>query len=206
MKYYIYLIVNQINGKVYVGQTNDFFRRKSEHLNKSKTFKTKLYNAIRKYGEENFEFFIMEEVTEETKDAKEMYYIKFFDTFKNGYNSTVGGEGNKKISDEKVQKIIEDYLTTGSANQTGNNLGVDRSTVLSYARLYNLKIEKKPGSNTKRPVVKLEPHTQEELQIYPSLADAAKDVEGRASNIVSVCRGKKITAYGYSWKYLNSEK
>ena len=51
MKKCIYKITNLINGKMYIGQTNDFNRRKREHKNKMYGNCSKvLYNAIEKYG------------------------------------------------------------------------------------------------------------------------------------------------------------
>lgn len=61
----IYCITNKINGKKYVGLSKDIYRRWGEHkrvpFNKnSKEYHYPIYNAIRKYGLENFEFSIIE--------------------------------------------------------------------------------------------------------------------------------------------------
>ena len=94
----IYLIINQINGHKYVGQSiNIKIRFQRHHLcdykNKnSSVYKIKLYQAFRKYGIENFEVRILEYCETELLDEREKYWIKYFDTFKNGYNSTEGGQ------------------------------------------------------------------------------------------------------------------
>lgn len=57
MKAYIYFIINDINGKRYVGQTTDFSRRKYthfKHLRENRHANIKLQNAWNKYGEKNF--------------------------------------------------------------------------------------------------------------------------------------------------------
>ena len=52
----IYKVTNLKNGKIYIGQTNDFQRRKREHLNAAKKEKDNylFHKALRKYGEESF--------------------------------------------------------------------------------------------------------------------------------------------------------
>ena len=60
----IYKITNKINGKSYIGQSNNIIRRISEH--KSESYRQHeinkvLYKAIEKYGVQNFDFDIIEE-------------------------------------------------------------------------------------------------------------------------------------------------
>ena len=60
----IYKIENLINGKVYIGQSNNIERRFSQHQSsyEQKRFLDKpLYKAFAKYGIENFSFTIIEE-------------------------------------------------------------------------------------------------------------------------------------------------
>ena len=66
----IYLIENLINCKKYIGQTTNFQSRKNSHKNDSKFKTTPLYQSIRKYGWNNFEFTILmkDGKTERLKD------------------------------------------------------------------------------------------------------------------------------------------
>lgn len=65
----IYKITNNINGKVYIGQSIDINKRWKEHKYRSqipnKEYDKYLYRAFRKYGLENFTFEILEECTYE---------------------------------------------------------------------------------------------------------------------------------------------
>ena len=75
---YIYLITNDINGKQYVGKTyyNNIQERWKEHLQDYKKFrceKRPLYNAINKYGFENFTISILEECSIDDLSNKEQY-------------------------------------------------------------------------------------------------------------------------------------
>jgi group I intron endonuclease len=92
----IYKIINRINNKVYIGCTvTSLEKRYYEHLYRCfKTdYKSKLYNSIKKYGEENFSIELIEECEVINIYEIEKKYIKQYDSFKNGLNSTLGGEG-----------------------------------------------------------------------------------------------------------------
>ena len=74
---------------------------------------TKFYNAIKKYGWDNFNhkvLFAVECKTEEELvfwlDEWEKYYIWLYDSFYNGYNSTTGGS-NGIMSEESKRKLSE---------------------------------------------------------------------------------------------------
>lgn len=96
----IYVIKNLINNKQYVGQTVDVEKRWKEHkLNAKRGTDTTiyLYNAMKEYGIDNFEFRVIEEnIRLDEINDKEEYWIKELDTLRpNGYNLTLGGEGTK---------------------------------------------------------------------------------------------------------------
>jgi hypothetical protein len=52
-----------------------------------------LYDAINKYGSENFSIEEVEECSPEVLNDREVYWIEQYGSFKNGYNATRGGEG-----------------------------------------------------------------------------------------------------------------
>lgn len=94
----IYKAVNKTNGKVYVGQTkNSLAYRRDQHIRETrcKTHKnTYFHDAIQKYGEDNFEFSIIDTAdTKEEADEKERYWIKYYNSTdkKCGYNLVTGG-------------------------------------------------------------------------------------------------------------------
>lgn len=92
----IYKIINGVNNKVYIGCTvTSLEKRYYEHLYRCfKTdYKSKLYNSIKKYGEENFIIELIEECDIDKIYEIEKKYIVEYDSFKNGLNSTLGGEG-----------------------------------------------------------------------------------------------------------------
>lgn len=117
MKVGIYKVTNKENGKAYVGQSVDIDRRWRKHINDSKNPKKKSYyyplcRAFRKYGEENFDFIILEECSKEELNEKEIYWIAYYNTYYHEYNQTLGGEHSVTTEKEKIIGIISDLETT----------------------------------------------------------------------------------------------
>ena len=124
--YIVYKATCTETKKSYIGYTNSnkgFERRKYEHYNNAfNNSRSKFYNALRKYPEK-FEWEILEESIK-TKDEvkkREIYFISEFDSYKNGYNSTKGGDGGdlseyrgdhkRKIEESIKNDIIEMYVS-----------------------------------------------------------------------------------------------
>lgn len=92
--YTIYKITNIKNNKCYIGLTRNYERRMMGHRYSVKYNKdTKLYNSIRKHGIDNFTF---EKIAHciDLKEAKriEKYLITVYNSFRSGYNMTIGGD------------------------------------------------------------------------------------------------------------------
>ena len=101
----IYLIKNKINGKCYIGQSIKLQKRIKAHFNNYNYERYShiiLYKAFKKYGIENFELIILKVFrdalsgyTKQQLDFWEKHYIKQYDTYNNGYNSTLGGDDKR---------------------------------------------------------------------------------------------------------------
>lgn len=93
---YVYKITNNINGKIYIGITNNVKKRWSNERSYPSDPKKRqvIQKAIHKYGAENFTFEILEKgLSIEDAVAKEEYLIKTLDSLvPNGYNVHAGGE------------------------------------------------------------------------------------------------------------------
>lgn len=115
MKGSIYIIRNTINDKVYIGQTTQTIGiRFTNHKMASRTEEdTKFYRAIRKYGEDKFYPELLEEVEIENLNDRERYWIKYYDSYYNGYNSTLGGDQPYRINYYKVKELWDNgmYVT-----------------------------------------------------------------------------------------------
>lgn len=106
---YIYAIQNQLNLKIYVGQTKDVKERWRKHRGKFARNHGHLYDAMTKYGRENFTFTVIEEVEDADADSAESFWIMFFRSWdpEIGYNKTTGGKATHSLTDETKKKISE---------------------------------------------------------------------------------------------------
>lgn len=117
----IYKYTNKINNKSYIGQSINLEARKHTHkhsaFNESASdYNSQFHQAIRKYGLENFSYEIIAEISNEEYTSKmlddlEIYFIEYYDTYRNGYNATPGGKGNISNNAQKGEKNGRALLT-----------------------------------------------------------------------------------------------
>lgn len=96
----IYAIRNKLNNCTYVGQTGENFQRRYWHhrwkLKDNSHDNKYLQNAWNKYGEENFEFYVLEVTSDKSLlDEMEIKYIDKFKSQKSSYNMLLGGGGRR---------------------------------------------------------------------------------------------------------------
>ena len=114
----IYKITNLINQKSYIGQSVDIERRWKDHRKRVQTGDNVLYRAIRKYGIDNFSFEVIQECSPKELNELERYYVNLYDTYYNGYNSTLGGDSSRCYSSpEQIKGIINDLKNTSLTQQ-----------------------------------------------------------------------------------------
>lgn len=99
------------SGKSYIGKSKDYSKRFDQHITEAlNNSDRKICKAIRKYGKENISLEILEENISEDEACKlEIMYIEKFDTYKNGYNMTKGGDG---IDSETQSKLKTNFYQT----------------------------------------------------------------------------------------------
>lgn len=122
----IYKITCNVTGKCYIGQT---IQRPEERWRDHKKFAENnlneqfhFYRAIRKYGWENFTREIIESgiPTKEELNEREIYWIDFYNSYEDGYNSTHGGtlgsgRSKKVFRYTSEGKLIKTYDSAAAA-------------------------------------------------------------------------------------------
>ena len=117
----IYVIKNSINGKVYVGKSKNCYKRLHQHLsdikidNRNYNENPHLLNAFKKYGFDNFEYYLLEKFKEndinleEILSVRELYWINELDSLNRdkGYNLRYDSNGKCFCSEETRLKIKE---------------------------------------------------------------------------------------------------
>lgn len=209
---YIYQIVNDINGKIYVGKTEfSIEKRFQEHCNDSKREtkeKRPLYAAMRKYGIEHFHISILEET--DNPNEKEVEWIEKLGSFKNGYNATIGGDGKRYID---YDVVIATYNELKNMEAVAKQLNINSTTVKMILESRN--VPRVDSSNIMisqyGKAVNMYSLDNEYLRSFSTLHEAASYmIDNKLTNckhstirthISEVCKRKRKTAAGYIWKF-----
>jgi group I intron endonuclease len=220
----IYIHKNKINGKCYVGQTT----QKPKHrwgINGIKYKDSpKFYNAIQKYGWNNFEHIVLPTIytnIDELNQA-EIDVIKDLDSIDNGYNISSGGYCRKQNQDfiDKVSKPIIQFDLHGkeikvwkSAKEIERQLNISTRAIrktakeqLGTAHGYIWKYEKNKNQphieNTRYKEVCQFTLDGDLVANYKSVKEAAIITKTHKDSISNVCRKKTHTANNYKWRYI----
>lgn len=214
----IYKIVNKTNGKIYVGATTrDLEERKREHINsynnkKCKQYNSKLYSAIRKHNIDNFEFVLIENCTLDKMCEKESYYIKKYDSIKNGYNIALGGKGKPLITEKKIEAFKVLYENGWMLQDIEEVFGNNRKTIGKKLRQkYNISTNENSNKSFSKTLIAYSDGLKLE---FSNLKQAAMYViENKLSNSKNIATisskisgsvNKKTKAYGLNWKHKNA--
>ena len=140
--YSIYKISNNVNDKVYIGvTTRTIEERFNEHKSRIEERNSlHLYQAMQKYGRENFKIEKIDTANSlEEMYEKEKYYIKLYDSYNNGYNMTLGGEGVKLLSlDEEY--LAEQYLNGKTSEELAQELNISGNTIRRRLKAMGIKM------------------------------------------------------------------
>jgi hypothetical protein len=120
----IYTISNSINNKLYVGKTCvSLADRLQQHKHEYKKYPNRiLYKAMSEIGVDKFSINLIGEYKESELDIKESNLIKTLNTFEEGYNSTLGGEGRSIID---RNSLIKSFIITNNVAQSARELKID---------------------------------------------------------------------------------
>lgn len=206
---YVYKITNNVNGKIYIGQTNrSIEERFLEHKRdafKERNKKRPLYDAMKKYGTDAFSIELVEETDNPLE--REKFWIEYFGSFKSGYNATIGGDGTPYID---YDLVVSEYQQLKNQNEVARKLKISSDTVRKILKIYKIKrvSHKEVVQKALGKIVNQYDLDGNFIQSFPSLKAAATSLGkitntslGATSHISNVCKGKRKTAYGYKWKF-----
>lgn len=201
---FIYKITNTINGKSYIGKTEESIdKRWKEHLRDFKRERCKdrpLYRAMNKYGIENFILECLEET--EFTSTREIFWIETFGTYLSGYNATIGGDGKCYVDADLILKLNVVGLNVVDIKRL---TGYDRNTINSYLKKNQM------VANVQIPKTSKKVECIELKQIFDSQHAAAQWLKPNLNNsekssvankISLCCRNIRKSAYNYTWRYI----
>ena len=134
MRGFIYKVTNTINGKYYIGQTiqnvkERFYQHCATKCSQA-ILNMVIHKAINKYGKSNFTIEVIEEVESTNLNDRERYWIRYYDSYNNGYNSTEGGQdGIKLFKNLDTESIVREYKSGKSLREIGRLFNVDKQTI-----------------------------------------------------------------------------
>jgi len=239
----IYLIINKINDKKYIGKTSrPLSKRIAEHKYDSQIYsnknKTYLHRAMNKYGFDNFEFNILEKIQSDNLkefndelNKLEIYYINKFNTYNNGYNITLGGDGccGYEISEEHKRAVskahkgiplsddhkakIKLFMSSDKNPNIGRIPSEESKVKQSNSMRGKLLGEKNPMHGKKRPdlsernlkgsikVCQIDLQTNQLIRIWDSLREIQRVTGFNRSCISDCCKDKTKQSHGFLWRY-----
>lgn len=208
---YIYKITNDINDKIYIGQTiNSISYRFRCHINEAnqKDHQNKFHLAILEIGPEHFKIEKIEECPNEQLNERECYWIKFYDSVNNGYNTTWGGSTGFHYDRElllnlwtkglNILKISEQTgIDRGLLVQILKNEDISDKEIKSRHYIAN-RIQKK-----NRKISQIDTTTGDIIKIWNIINDIERELKINHSLIIACCNLKAghKTAGGYAWRY-----
>ena len=200
--YFIYMHINKINNKKYIGITyqNPPEKRWKRGSTYRKTSNPHFYYAIQKYGWDSFEHVILEEGYFTVKEAgeKEDYYINFYDTCNQdkGYNMAPGGyKGLAPNALPAAIKWMKEHPEFGLACASNMHKWQKEHPKEMEEMLKN-NIAKASEARKKKVVC------VETEEIFESATEASKNITNCSqSKITMCCQGQRKTAGGYHWIY-----
>lgn len=204
---YIYCITNLINNKRYVGKTTDSIENRwKEHCKdcrKQQNEKRPLYDAINKYGIENFKIEQLETVSDSKLSDREIYWIQELQTYgKNGYNASKGGDGTILYD---YQEFIDLYNLGYSSRKISEKTGASVETINKVLRSKGIK----PRRSDAKIIDQFDEANNFVQTFFGSLEAAewcvengiTKSKHSASNHIINCCNGKEIAYGGYKWIY-----
>lgn len=224
MTFTVYVHTNKINGKKYVGITS---KKPQKRWNNGKGYERQyFYNAIVKYGWENFEHEILKTgLTQEEADYWEKYYIQEFDSClgHNGYNAAIGGfhvgmtglhhseEAKKKMSAARFGKrLSEEHCKNLSKARKGKKFSDEHKRNLGNARRGKRHTEETKARIRSLMYGENSPCSKEVFQYtkdgyfvarWGCISDASRNLKIDGSGIGKCCNGKRKNAGGFLWTF-----
>lgn len=209
---FIYKISNSINDKVYIGKTlSTIEKRFQEHIKDAyrETDNVRpLYRAIRKYGADVFHVELIEQISIENLSDREKYWIQYYDSYNNGYNATVGGDG-KQLYD--YDAIIKGFQSGKLIRELATEFECCVDTIAQALKLANIdstinknKRAKKSISayNLQNELIKTFSSCREASEwLYDNQYTTSQNWDNITAAIGRVANGQRKSAYGFMWKH-----
>lgn len=162
---------------------------------------------MKKYGIEHFHIELIEETF--SPEEREIYWINYYDSYSNGYNATLGGDGKHYLD---YEKIIKEYTNCHNQKEVAKKLHIDPYTVHKVLISHHINITIPLKKNCKK--VKMINRNNQETKEFISCGEAARfliaqnitsaKVNTVTSKITDCCNNRRKSAYNCFWNFINN--
>ena len=203
----IYRVTNQVNGKVYIGQTTVKLSDRWTRHKHPKSGCLRLRNAIAKHGADNFVCEEIQTCAKEDLDTVETALIAEYDSIRTGYNIMAGGQGTRIWTDE--MRTALSLKMTGrklSPEHAARNRGV---TAPFYGRKHtdeSLALMRQNNRQVNKMEVDQFTLDGTFVKRHESLTLAAKEVSVKHYTISAACFRENGSCQGFRWKWVVPHK
>ena len=156
----VYCLENTINSKRYIGVTTRTLQKRFDEHCKADSY---IGKAIRKYGAENFQKYVLDQADSHAELCDlEIYYIQKYDTYHQGYNLTLGGDGvvkdiYLKVELNEKQKDFVDFVNQENKKviDVMNSDEMVRMCLLNISPCFLISDSKKDKQTSAKMILKL---------------------------------------------------
>lgn len=198
----LYTVTNSINEKKYVGKTYSTLKERwADHVQKSKHRRNKFGKAIDDLGHSNFQIHLIGQFEEGELEHQEQLLISKLDTYRSGYNSTLGGDGFRTLTLTDME-VINSYTSTGSLRKTALELGTTAPTISKILKAANFEQTFNRSKMIKINELNKEFNSVVECAKYLiSLGVSSAQPKSVSDNISKCLSGKKSSFLKYTYSY-----
>lgn len=202
----IYKATCKTTRQIYIGKTEISTQQRwkqhctTANLPSHGDYNFPFHRAIRKYGKEDFILEIIDTAdSSEELNEKEKYWINYYDSYNNGYNASLGGDGHLKYN---YDDIVNFYLQNGnSLVKTCQHFKIYDQVIYTALKSKNIDYKNLKSLSSPRRYINKKIYCVELDKTFDTMKEINKffnkDVHG---NIRRCLNGVTKKAYGYHWK------
>ena len=227
-KWVLYIhILKQNPEQVYIGITSQQPPSKRWDCGRGYKHCPKMWQAIQKFGWDNFEHKILQfNLTQQEAEKLEKEYILKYDSINKGFNTSPGGRLLPQQSIQKMSNSLKEYYKKNKhpwtnrhhteqtkqkirQSQLGTHLSEKTKEKLSQAHKGKKQSEdwiKKRTSSQKKKVLCIESNKIYESAKDCCIAEFGEFIKGTTNDIRAVCRGERPTCKGKHFQYVKEGK
>ena len=165
---------------------------------------------MNKYGRDKFHIELIEESSIEELSEKEIYWINFYDSYHNGYNATLGGDG-KQLYD--YDAIVKGFLSGKLVKDLAKEFECCTDTISAALKLANINSHLNGNKKVSKGII-AKSLDDNIISEFNSRKEAAKwlqdnqytksdNIDNIIATIGRAANGQRKTAYGLKWKNIS---